>query len=167
EAAAARVFGQPRAGHDPDRRAHRDRHEVDDHAADDRIRETALVSVGGDLREQRHADRADPAADRDPQDPGEEHEAEPGRETAEDQRDGIARVATPVDGCRCAHRLPSLRSSRRSMSRAISNTMKVTTNSRKPSAIRAERCVPTASLNSFAIDEEIEVPGISSDALMS
>src|SRR5690348_4437429 len=163
EPGAVRVFGQEGAGHDPHRRADRKRDQVHDQAADDGVGKAALVGIGGDLREQFEVQRSDAVLHRDPEDPDEEHETQRGGATAEHHGHHVDRVPTEMDG---GHHTPSRRASWRSIRRETRSTTKVTTNSRKPSAISAERCVPTASLNSLAMEEEMEVPGISSDEVM-
>src|SRR6185437_3986764 len=100
-----------------------------------------------------------------PQDPDEECESQRGGGAAQPERNGVGGAAAQINGG--GHQTPSRRDNRRSIRRAISSTTKVTTNSRKPSAISAERCVPTASLNSLAMLDEIDVPGISSEPVMS
>src|SRR6185437_9432118 len=125
---------------------------------------TALGTIRGDFREQLEVQGAEAVLHRDPQDPDQEQEAHRGGEAT--QHHGYHVDDTPAHVDVDAHHAPSRRASWRSIRREISSTTKVTTNSRKPSATSAERCVPTASLNSLAMEEEIEAPGINNDEVM-
>src|SRR5690606_14986518 len=111
--------------------------------------------------------RGQAAAHRGPQDPHQpeqpEHRGGAGQQHRRAVGEAAAEVQAVGDG---AHRVPSRFARPRSISRAIDSTMKVTTNSRKPSAIRELRYIgESASANSFAIVAAIELPGSSSDAV--
>src|SRR5262249_28928005 len=133
-----------------------DAQDVQQQAADHRVGQAAFLAVSGDLGEQLRLQRGNALAQGFPEDPGEEEQADAGGGHAEHHRDDVLDAALGIE--RGGHQLPSFVARRRSMRRAISSTMKVTTKSRKAMAISAERCRPWASPNWLAMVEAMELP---------
>ena len=151
ELACASVLGKPGSCRDPQRRADEDSQTAHHQTAEQGIGEATLgLRRWRGLGEQSEADATQAVAERRPQYPEQEDEAEDGSGATKQHRNCIASTTTAInffdETIRVAqvcgwssHQVPSRRARRLSISRAIARTTKVTINSTKPSNSSAER----------------------------
>src|SRR5213078_1776843 len=164
QARGAGVLRKIGAGEHADRTADEDTDQGHDHAAVDRVQQSAAAAGGrrhGGEQLERHARQA--VADERPENGPEKEQPDGGREAGEAERQDVGELADRAT----VHTEDSARRSRRSsMKRAAAITEKVMRNS-APSAISEELYrSPTASVNSLAMEAEMVVPGASSDEPM-
>src|SRR5690606_37175656 len=168
--AVAGELRQPGAGGDADRRAQQHGQAAEHEAADDGV----LQAAGFRARRRRHpgeqlqAHRVQTLADRGPEDPVQPEQPEQRRRARQQQRAGIEQPPAQVEAfAGDGHQRPSRRFCRISISLAAASTTKVTMNSTKPRASRADWYIGVvASANSLAMLAAMELPGISSEALI-
>ena len=156
------IFGKVGAGGNADGGGHEDGQQAHHETAHQGIQHAASDFTGRrrHLGEQVRADGVNAFAQGGPENPGQEEQAENRGEARENHGGCIGDAALEVNEFDVRHQLPSRLFRLRSIRRAMLSTMKVRMNRTNPSASRVDLCSgSTASPNSLAIDDAMEVPG--------